>query len=641
MSGIFGIIHRDGSPVSDEQVIVFQKAMCHWKSDRVNIWKSGCAVFGQDLLLSTPEAQLEKPLAFDKETGLVFTTECRVDNRKELARSLNIPLAQANQLPDSEFIRRSFLKWGEECPVRIHGDWSFAIWKPGERRLFLARDHCGVTALHYYADRKIFVFASDKIALLALGIFPPDINEFHLAQILISWSPSEGGGDIFTHIRHLPPAHKLSLTPERIETSRYYRLEDTPQLCLKDRREYVDGFLDVWDTAVKARLRALGPPSAQLSGGLDSGSIVATAAPLLKQDGLILHTFTSIPLYPTPNDNFNRFLNELPFAQRTAEFVGNIHMHEVNSEALNPIQAIRKALAINPEPLHAAGNFFWLLEMNRQVAELGAKVLLIGQTGNASISWKGFMRSQPFAVQARHLGLIGMFKEQFRFVKLMACEILPPCTITALRKKRKSSQTRHLASSIHPDFANHLNLWDLQMADPRINFQISPFRNRIEVLLPGRSGPGRLHAIIAAAAGIEIRDPTSDARVQAYTLSIPDKIFIDPKTGVGRWLIREAMKGRLPDEIRLNKTRGLQAGDLVGRLRHCAEEVEEALSELKGGRAAEYINVPYLYAIWQKILVEDTRETFRQAVTTLTRGIMAGLFVNWTEAQRRQTSREN
>ena len=87
-------------------------------------------------------------------------------------------------------------------------------------------------------------------------------------------------------------------------------------------------------------------------------------------------------------------------------------------------------------------------------------------------------------------------------------------------------------------------------------------------------------------------------------------------------------KDRLPDEVRLNRRRGRQAGDLVPRLRASAPEVEQALAEIEGGPAREYLDTAHMRATWQLIQTDDTREAFNKAITILTRGIMAGLWVN-------------
>jgi asparagine synthase (glutamine-hydrolysing) len=88
------------------------------------------------------------------------------------------------------------------------------------------------------------------------------------------------------------------------------------------------------------------------------------------------------------------------------------------------------------------------------------------------------------------------------------------------------------------------------------------------------------------------------------------------------------MRGRLPDEILLSHRRGLQAADLVGRLRHCADEVEDALAELETGPASAYLDIGHMRESWTTIRREDTADTYRQAVSVLTRGIMGGLFAN-------------
>ena len=113
----------------------------------------------------------------------------------------------------------------------------------------------------------------------------------------------------------------------------------------------------------------------------------------------------------------------------------------------------------------------------------------------------------------------------------------------------------------------------------------------------------------------------------AFTFSIPDEVFIDPASGLDRWIVRQAMKDRLPEVVRLNRRRGRQAADLVPRLRVSAEEVNAALHELALGPAAEYVDVPYMREVWQMVQTRSTPEAFTKSVV-LTRGIMAGLWVN-------------
>jgi asparagine synthase (glutamine-hydrolysing) len=150
--------------------------------------------------------------------------------------------------------------------------------------------------------------------------------------------------------------------------------------------------------------------------------------------------------------------------------------------------------------------------------------------------------------------------------------------------------------------------------------------------MPGRSMIGAIQAQIGAAFDFDLLDPTGEVRVLKLCYSIPDAIYIEPETGLDRWLIRSAMQDLLPDAVRLNRNRGRQAGDLVPRLRACANEVDAALSEVGRGPASEYLDLARLQASWHYIQQNDTPKAFHDAITLLTRGLMVGLFVNQTDA---------
>ena len=93
-------------------------------------------------------------------------------------------------------------------------------------------------------------------------------------------------------------------------------------------------------------------------------------------------------------------------------------------------------------------------------------------------------------------------------------------------------------------------------------------------------------AEMSAAYGVMVRDPTADIRLLCYCLAVPPHLFIDPNTGLDRMLIRAAMSGRLPDAIRLNQRRGMQAADIVVRLRTDRDAMEACLDELAAQRCS-------------------------------------------------------
>ncbi len=244
--------------------------------------------------------------------------------------------------------------------------------------------------------------------------------------------------------------------------------------------------------------------------------------------------------------------------------------------------------------------------------------------GNAGISWTGSIISLPVRLQLRRLG-------PNRFVKDLVWRHGPQRIIRSLAHLRASEDEWLRGSAIKPEFARRLDLWNrMWSASDSIFLQRSddPRAARCQILQPGRSALGALWAEESAANHVDIRDPTADARVLEYSFSVPDRIFVDSQSGLDRWLIREAMAGTLPDDVRLNRQRGLQAADLVPRLRASAAEVETALAEVASGAAAEYLDVCHMRQVWRSIQSENSAQSYRKAVSVLARGVHAGWFIN-------------
>lgn len=626
MSAIFGIVRRDGALVAPGMLETMWGAMKEWEMEGGDIWLGACCGLGQLRLYSTPEAHCDRLPYVDTAGGSVFTATARLDNRGELIHSLGIGQSDAETMADGELLRQAYLRWGDQCVERVYGDWSFAAWHPNERRLFLARDHFGNTALYYYADARICAFASSRKALLALQLAPVKMDELYLAQVLVSWTAYHGERTIHTPLKRLPPAHCLTVMPERIDKRLYWQMENTAELRLNGRDEYVVAFREHFDSAVTARLRSTASAgiAVTLSGGLDSGSVSVTAARYLHDKGQRLTAFTSVPLSDTGRYVAqHRFGDEYPLARAVAHQAGAIDLYPVSAASLTPIGAIRAMLCIANEPGHSAANFYWILELLGAARENGCRVLLTGQMGNAGVSWTGDPFSQPFFFQLRHFGW-----KQWSKKTMKRC--LPSTLLQTYRNVRLPEDALWRSTAIHPDFARRLGLREQLLDAPDSLWAIirTLREQRLKIIKPSCSFAGALWHENGAAYGLDVRDPTADARLLAFCLSVPDHIFIDPKTGMDRWLIREAMQGRLPDEVRMNRKRGRQAADLVPRLRACANEVEDALDELASGPAVEYLNVPHMRQVWRMIQTDDTPEAFHKSVTVLTRGIMAGLWVN-------------
>lgn len=560
----------------------------------------------------------------------------RLDNRRELIALLGLSQAEWGSASprdadhdDTHLIHRAWLRWGEDCVERLLGDWAFAIWNQRSRSLFLARDHYGITSLYYVLGARHFGFASELRNVLALELVPPRLEEWFVAQVLLCWPVSNGAGTVRVGVQRLPPAHCLHLEDGRLHQRQYWFLERTPPLAIWDQSEAVEGFLEVFEEAVACRLRRDdgGKVASTLSSGLDSGAISVTAASQLAQKGERLQAFTAIPSGDVTAVAGDRLGNEWPLAAAAARGQGQMDHHAVTAAALLPLQGFRQALAIHGEPLHAAANIDWLLCLNRAAVAQGCKVLLIGQSGNGGISWKGRLDSQPGAVLRRHYGPHIWLRERIR-------PLVPPAWLGDWQQWRVAGHPfpPHFRlgqdSAINPELLKRLDLEKRWRADGANLLPRTALEERCQYLLPGRTPCGALHAEQGRAAGLEIRDPSADARVLAYTWSLPDRVFMDPETGQRRWLIRQAMAGRLCEEVRINEKRGLQGADQVLRLREQSEDVETALERLCDSPVAQTIlDLTMLRDGWRRIQRQEDGRTAGMTTPSWSRAMMAGLFL--------------
>ncbi|RII28236.1 MAG: asparagine synthetase B [Geobacter sp.] len=612
-------------------------AMPRCKNTASKIWQDGVAGLGQTIYDKTRQKIMQYK---DTNSNFVLTTICRVDNRAELGNLLQISETDVVRFPDSEFILRAYLQWGQECATRILGDWAFAIWHPNEQKLFLARDHHGNTSLYYFRDKNLFAFASSKDAILSLkNISTPKLNELYLSQILTGWQAYHGERTIYEQIYRIPPSHTLSVTNSQLINHQYWYLKSTPELHLSKRNDYVEAFLSIFDEAVRCRLRSTTNSTSnyndiavQLSAGLDSSAVTVTAEKLLRSEQRKVVAFTAAPAYDSRkfvHSSNGAIGDETLLAKKCSIFANSLRHITIKAEAISPIQSIRTALDIHKEPIFGAANYFWLSELRKAVHDMGYRILLTGQNGNPGMSWTGVVSSQPLNVQLSILGWQKWFLLKFYHARQSLFHTIKSNSIVlSFWHNYFEQRIIRRYSAININFARRLKLLEQMTCSSNQRPPLTILDQR-RILQPGRSMTGCLHAEMGAAYDLEIRDPTADVRVLTFSFSIPDHIFIDPKTGIDRWLIREAMKDRLPDEVRLNRRFGVQSADIVPRLRACAPDVEKALKELSLGPASEYVDVPHMLQSWRIIQSQDTPEASLLARAVVCRGIMVGLFVNW------------
>lgn len=636
MSGIFGIFRFDDAPVLRSDLEGMSEAMAFYGSDGGGIWQeggSGARVgLGSRLRHVTPEDIFDSQPRIAQ--GRVLVSTGRLDNREELAEALGLSAREAAQMPDSALILAANQKWGEACVDHLVGDWSFAAWDSLEQRLLVARDHHGNTGLYWHQDGHRLVFATSLKALLALANTPKNPDLLKLAQILTAWS-GDGIRTSYEGIQSLPPAHLLKVSRRGHEPRRYWFPESAEPLRLSRAEDYLEQFLEVYGSAVKAHLRSAKPIGATLSAGLDSGSVVALAGPMLRAQSSGLEAFTAVPRVDDSTAlGPHQIGNEWNLAHATAVLAGVGTHLPVNAEGMGILESLQRQLDIHDAPGHSGANYHWMLSLLDLARERGLGVVLTGQQGNATISstgetswfWsslaQGDLREAWRALGNSEVNAWRAFRQQ-----VLRPLLRPP--LQAFRRQRALQDEIWLSeSALSPMLSRELRMAG-KMAecghDP--TFGSFPEPENLALLGLGRNDVGAIWHELGAAHGLEIRDPTADRRVIEFCLRLPNSQY--RYRGQDRMLIRRAMAGRMPREILYSRFLGLQASDLGRRVLAERSALIAVLENLTSHPfASRCLALPKMLKILSGLSQQNAATAYEECFCVLLRGLNAGLFLN-------------
>ncbi len=224
----------------------------------------------------------------DRRYWVCFNGE--IYNFRELRRELEADGHAFRTGSDTEVALRLWQEHGDRAIERLDGMFALALFDREEGRLVLARDRFGVKPVYFGVDGPFFLFASEIKAILASGLFPASLDPSALVEYL-TFQNLFRSGTLFSGISILPPGSLLSLRPghgppER--PRRWFRGFPPPDPALADRATAAPLVSETFAAAVSRQLVADVEVGSYLSGGMDSGSIVAVAGRTLPR----LLTFT-------------------------------------------------------------------------------------------------------------------------------------------------------------------------------------------------------------------------------------------------------------------------------------------------------------------------------------------------------------
>jgi asparagine synthase (glutamine-hydrolysing) len=461
---------------------------------------------------------------------------------------------------DTETILHLYERHGSEAPTMLRGMFAFAIWDRTARSLFLARDRFGVKPLYYaHLEDGTLLFGSEIKAILASGELRAALNRRAIPDALANYAPS-GDETLFEGIRRLPAGHTLTWQAGRIEIRRYWDLHyRTVTLNGQSDRDLVEEYRERFREAVRMRLMADVPLGMFLSGGIDSAAITAMMSELVADP---IKTF-SVAFA-------EREANELDYARMVATRYATDH-HEVTVTPAEFFGALPRLIWHEDEPI-AHPSSIALYFVSRLAAD-HVKVVLTGEGSDETLA--GYNRYRVTLFNQRLGAPYGALPGVVRAAVRHGIDTLPRGSTL---QRRLTRTFLYLPADLDTLYFDNFAVFgrrrqqDLLAATLRDELrEIDPYA-AAHAALARTDAPTMLDRLLYAdtktylhellmkqdqmsmAASIESRVPFLDHPLVEFASSLPQRLKLRGWTT--KYVLREAMRGRLPDEILSRKKMG-------------------------------------------------------------------------------------
>lgn len=272
MSVQAGIWNFDGRPVDPKLISSFSESLKQQGPDGEFTYADGPIALLYRPFHTTAESRRENQ-PYISRRGFILTWDGRLDNREELIPELQSELE--TDPTDVAIVGAAFDCWETDCFRRFVGDWAVSVWSPEKRELVFGVDYMAVRHIFYYSKQNQIWWSTDLSPLVLLSG-----DRFHIDDNYIAgYFAHEPDAHLtpYREIREVPPGQFVRIRNAEARVERHWRFNPTSRIRHKTDAEYEEHFRHIFRQSVRRRLRSDSPVLAELSGGLDSSSIVCMA----------------------------------------------------------------------------------------------------------------------------------------------------------------------------------------------------------------------------------------------------------------------------------------------------------------------------------------------------------------------------
>jgi asparagine synthase (glutamine-hydrolysing) len=457
-------------------------------------------------------------------------------NRGELRADLETLGHHFSVGSDAEVVLAAFTEWGTDGLDRLDGAFALAVWDADTRRLTLARDHFGLRPLYVAAAGDGWLFASEIRGILDSGLHERRPDDRTIYRYLRFRVHDDGPRTFFAGIERVGAGEIVTLGPDGLERRPFTRLrEELAELSRAPRAYSPDvarEFRRLLTTAVRRRATTSGRIGTSLSGGLDSAAIVALLDEVEREPGRSfadeVHDAWSAA-YPGSRNDEVEHMDAVVSA-----LAGRVRHHRIEPTPTEFKKDLRDLVRTQEEPLVSTGAYTQYRVL-REAGEQDA-VVLDGHGGDETLAGFG----------PHHL--IHLRELRSRSAVAAATELGHSLDVLYRRGRPLIGDRLHgrkdvpVTSLLDAGFAR-------EHATETYAVERSDLRARLADDLFSGSLPARLRYTDKNARrfGVSVRLPFVDRDLVRFVFGLDDDALV--KDGVGKRVLRDAMRGLLPDSV--------------------------------------------------------------------------------------------
>ncbi len=561
MCGIAGIWNRNGKPVSEQALERFTDSIKHRGPDGYGYHVDNAAGIGlghRRLSILDTSLAGKQPMTLSGRFWITYNGE--IFNFLEIKEELKLLGYQFKSQTDTEVFLAGYIEWGMECFHKFNGMWAAAIYDSEKPELILSRDRYGIKPLYYLDDGSNFAFASETIAFKNLTGYQRSFDHDNLSLSIADSKALEGSGQTtFKDIFQVKPGHSVIVTRDKMTSSKWWQSGRSEIDVPADYAGQVKVFQELFKDACRLRMRSDVSIGSALSGGLDSSSTFT----------MMHHLGTSKNVERMP-DNWQRAFtltfpgspqDELQYAQQVARHVGQeinpVLVDYDNVDTIIDQTRLFDSVYDNPN--------FILVTLYKAMRDCGIKVSMDGHGPDEMLfGYPEMVRAARDIVDDPAIQ-----KDLDEVIRNMVSR--PDFTradAPSGNNRKSQNQLRVLAGRVYRKLKRELSKASAaqQQQTPQLPFTSVPsvefkeFKDITDHFFHTSFLPSILRNFDRASmqAGVEVRMPFMDYRLVEFTHALPFESKV--KAPYGKLILRDAMQGYLPDDIRLRVSKvGLMA----------------------------------------------------------------------------------